>query len=148
MDRIRIITAAIVLLLAWTTLVHASDAGIEWDILNKEAIELYLQGRYERAIVVAGKALEVANDNVGPDHPAVATSLNNLAEFYRTLGDYAKAETLFKRSLAIKEKAFGPDHPSVATSLENMAALYRATKRDDEAMKLEKRAEDIRAIER
>jgi len=148
MDRIRIITAAIVLLLAWTTLVHASDAGIEWDILNKEAIELYLQGRYERAIVVAGKALEVANDNVGPDHPDVAISLNNLALLYYTQGDYAKAEPLYKRSLAIDENALGPDHPYVATGLNNLAILYRAMKRNKEAEILERRAARIRAIQR
>ena len=148
MNRIRIVTAAIVLLLAGTTLVHAQGAGIEWDILNKEVLELYRQGKYDRAVVVAQKALEVAEENVGPDHPDVATSLNNLAELYRTQGDYAKAEPLYKRSLAIQEKVLGPDHPNVAVSLENMAVLYRATKRDKEALALEKRAERIRAIKR
>ena len=54
-----------------------------------------------------GKAL-------GPDHPNVATSLNNLAELYRNQGKYAEAEPLYKRSLAIREKALGPDHPDVA----------------------------------
>ena len=148
MNRIRIITAAIVVLLAGTTLVHAQGAGIEWDILNQEVMDLHQQGNYDRAVVVAQKALEVAKENVGPDHPNVATSLNNLASLYDTQGDYAKAEPLFKRSLAIREKALGPDHPNVATSLENMAVLYRATKRDKEAQELEKRAERIRAIKR
>ena len=60
-----------------------------------------------------------------PDHPDVATSLNNLALLYKTQGDYAKAEPLYKRSLSIKEKALGPNHPSVATSLNNLAALYK-----------------------
>ena len=60
MNRIRTITAALVLLLAGTTLVHAQGAGIEWDILNQEVMELYQQGKYDRAVVVAHKALEVA----------------------------------------------------------------------------------------
>lgn len=106
MDRTRIITAAIVLLLVGTTLVHAEGAGIEWDILNQEAIKLYRAGNYERAVVVAKKAIEVVQENVGPDHP------------------------------------------NVATSLENLANLYRATKRDREAVELEKRAARIRAIKR
>jgi tetratricopeptide (TPR) repeat protein len=51
---------------------------------------------------------------LGPDHPDVAASLNNLAELYRAQGQYAQAEPLYKRSLAIVEKALGPDHPNVA----------------------------------
>lgn len=97
-------------------------------------------------MTVAKAALKVAEQNVGPDHPNVATSLNNLAELYHTQGDYAKAEPLYKRALAILEKALGPDHPDVATSLENLAGLYRVTKRPAEAEKLEERAKKIRAI--
>ena len=140
--------AAIVLLLAGTTVVYAQGAGVEWNILNQEVIELHRQGKYVRAVVVAQKALEVAESNVGPDHPDVALSLNNLALLYQTQGEYAKAEPLFKRSLDIMEKALGPDHPAVATALENLAALYRATNQDKEALELDKRAERIRAIQR
>ena len=58
---------------------------------------------------------------LGPDHPEVATSLNNLAVLYSAQGKYAEAEPLYKRSLAIHEKALGPDHPDVAISLNNLA---------------------------
>ncbi len=88
------------------TPIPAQGAGIEWDILIQEVMELYRQGNYAKAVVLAHKALEVAQSNVGPDHP------------------------------------------SVATSLENLAVLYRATKRDKEALELEKRAARIRAIKR
>ncbi len=123
-------------------------AGSEWDTLNQEVKELYRTGKYDRAVVVARKALEMAEKNVGPDHPDVATSLNNLAFLYDNQGRYAQAEPLYKRSLAIREKALGPDHPDVAQSLNNLAALYRATKRDEEAETLEQRAARIRAIQR
>jgi len=61
---------------------------------------------------------------LGPDHPNVAQTLDNLSQLYRRLGDYAKAETLCRRALSIKEKALGPDHPSVALSLNNLAVFY------------------------
>ena len=61
-------------------------AGIEWDILNDEVKELYRTGKYGRAVVVAKKALEVAEENVGPYHYSVAMSLNNLALLYDTQG--------------------------------------------------------------
>jgi tetratricopeptide (TPR) repeat protein len=123
-------------------------AGNEWDALNQEVLELYRAGQYDRALVVAKKALDIAEKSTYPNHPSVATSLNNLAELYRAQGQYAQAEPLYKRALAIREKALGPDHPDVATVLENMVALYRATERDKEAEKLEQRAAEIRAIKR
>ncbi len=126
----------------------AHGQGVEWEALNKQVLSLYQKGQYDRAVVVAKKALDVAEKAVGPNHPSVATSLNNLAELYRAQGQYAQAEPLYKRSLAIMEKALGPDHPNVATSLNNLAELYRATDRIKEAQELEKRVARIRAIKR
>ena len=103
----------------------AEGAGVELDILNQEVTDLYRAGKYDRGVVVAQKALQVAEQTVGPDHPDVATSLHNLAGLYLAQGDYAKAEPLHKRSLAIKEKALGPDHPDVAMGLNNLAWLYK-----------------------
>ena len=139
---------AFALLFGASSVAHASGAGIEWEILYQEAMELYRTGNYDRAVIVAQKALQVAEQNVGPNHPHVATSLNNLALLYKTRGDYASSVPLYKRSLAILEKALGPGHPNVATSLENLAALYRALKRDSEAEALEQRTARIRAIKR
>ncbi len=63
---------------------------------------------------------------LGPEHPKVATSLNNLAELYREQGRYEEAEPRYNRSLAIREKVLGPEHPAVALSLNNLALLYYA----------------------
>ncbi len=134
------------LILATICPVHAQ--GTEWERFTKEVMELYRTGEYERAVVAAKKALEVAERNAGPDHPAVATSLGNLAGLYKTQGQYAQAEPLFKRALAIMEKALGPEHPAVATSLENIAELYRKVGRAKEAESLASRAARIRAIKR
>ncbi len=79
--------------------------------------------KYDSAIVEAEKALEVAEKNVGSDHPDVATSLNNLAELYQKQGQYARAEPLCKRALEIREKTLGPEHPDVAQSLNDLASI-------------------------
>ena len=81
-----ILLAAFSILLLASSSVFAEGAGIEWDILNDEVKELYRTGKYGRAVVVAKKALEVAEENVGPYHPDVATSLNELALLYKTQG--------------------------------------------------------------
>jgi tetratricopeptide (TPR) repeat protein len=84
-------------------------------------------------------------ERLGPDHPDVAQSLNNIALLYHARGRYAEAEPLYQRSLAIWEKSLGPRHPNVAQSLENYAALLRQTARADEAERMAARAKEIRA---
>ena len=93
---------------------------------------------YQRNLAIREKVL-------GPEHPGVAHSLNDLAELYRGQGCYAEAEPLYRRSLAIREKVFGPEDSDVATSLENYAALLRETGREDKAEEMEARAKAIRA---
>ena len=78
--------------------------------------------------------------SLGPDHPDVATSLNNLALLYYEQGRYADAEPLYKRSLAIREKAVGPDHPDAAAALDNLAWLY------DKGRSLRRRRATLQAI--
>ena len=148
MKYILAIATAFLLLLPATLPMFAQGAGNEWDNLYNEFMELYRTGKYDRALIVAKKALEVAEKNVGPDHNDVATSLNNLATLYYSQGKYAQAEPLYNRSLKIRAKTLGPDHANVAKSLENLAELYRATNRNEEAEKLEQRAAAIRAIKR
>ncbi|HJY84662.1 MAG TPA: CHAT domain-containing protein, partial [Candidatus Binatia bacterium] len=63
--------------------------------------------------------------SLGPAHPNVATTLNNLAELYREQREYGRAEPLFRQALTIWEKRLGPEHPTVATALNNLATLYR-----------------------
>lgn len=96
MRHLLIITAALLLLEMAAPPVLA-QADVEWEALTKESMDLYeesqhinikeskdiREGKYERAVVIAKKALEVAEKNAGSDHPNVATSLHNLAELYR-----------------------------------------------------------------
>jgi tetratricopeptide (TPR) repeat protein len=83
--------------------------------LNQQVVELYRAGRYDEAIPLATEVLQIRETALGPDHPDVATSLNNLAALYRAQGNYGAAEPLFQRALRILETALGPDHPDVAT---------------------------------
>jgi tetratricopeptide (TPR) repeat protein len=92
--------------------------------LNQQVADLYQQGRYAEAIPLYQRSLAILEKALGPEHPNVASNLNNLALLYHSLGDYAKAEPLYQRALAIDEKALGLEHPNVATDLNNLAALY------------------------
>ena len=92
--------------------------------LDKQVAELYQARKFNEAIPIAQEFLELCEKALGPDDPATAYVLNNLAVLYFSLGDYAKAEPLLQRVLKIREKALRPDHPDIATTLDNLAELY------------------------
>jgi tetratricopeptide (TPR) repeat protein len=70
------------------------------------------------------QALQIRKKALGPEHPDTASSLNNLANLCRQMGDYARAEPLFEQALQIRKKALGPEHSDTAQSINNLAALY------------------------
>ena len=90
-----------------------------------------------------GQALTIRETMLGPTHPDVATSLNNLAELYRAQGRYTEAEPYYQRALTICETVLGPTHPDVATVLENYSLLLETIGKKDEAARLAARASTI-----
>jgi tetratricopeptide (TPR) repeat protein len=83
----------------------------------------YAQGKYTEAEALYQRALKMREQVLGPQHPDVANSLNNLAWLYSALGKYAEAEPLYQRALKICEQVLGPDHPHSVTCRNNLAAL-------------------------
>jgi len=119
--RLRVfITLSIALL--FTFPVFAQEAL--WKELNSKVIKFYQEGQYSEAIGAGNEALKVAEKTFGPEHPKVATSLNNLALIYKAQGKHAAAEDFYKHALTILEKSFGSGNPRVATALYNIAQLY------------------------
>ena len=113
--------------------------------LYSQVFKLHDQARYAEAADVAKKALRVAEDRFGKEHPNVAISLNNLAYLYDCQGNYVKSEPLYKRALVILEKLLGPDHFRVGFVLSNMAERSRKMGKKDEADRLEAQAAKIRS---
>jgi tetratricopeptide (TPR) repeat protein len=70
----------------------------------------------------------------------VATSLANLAQFYKMQGKYAEAEPLQQRALAIQEQTQGPQHPDTIAILNNYKVLLSQMGREDEATVLKGRS--------
>ena len=117
----------------------------EWEALTSEVMKLYASGDYTQGVKVAERALQVAQENNGPDHPNVALSLSNLAELYEAQTEYAKAEPLYKRSLEILEKEYGQDSPFLVPTLLNIASLYKEMGNENETKRMMKRANNIQA---
>jgi len=132
------LTLAFLLLILVVSQVEADEHEDEWNQLNAQIIENYQAGKYVVATEIAIKQLAIAENHLPPEF--IATSLNNLAELYRSQGKYAEADPLYKRAIVISVKSLGWKHPYAKGGVGNLAALYRETDREAEAEKLEKRA--------
>jgi tetratricopeptide (TPR) repeat protein len=122
-----------------------------WQLLNRNDTEgAYLAnqvfgplrnlGNLAEAEQLLRQALSLDERNFGPDHPNVATCLNNLAALLHDSNRLQEAEMLYRRALAIDEKSFGASDGKVATCLNNLAALLYDTNRLQEAEVLYRRA--------
>jgi CHAT domain-containing protein/tetratricopeptide (TPR) repeat protein len=117
-----------------------AESNTELDALNKQVHQLYQAGKYQEAIPVAKRQVEVAENSLSANHPNTALALNNLAEVLRLTGQFDEAEPLFRRALAINEKALGPEHPNLVAGLHSLAQLLQAANRLVEAEALHRRA--------
>jgi tetratricopeptide (TPR) repeat protein len=87
------------------------------------------------------RALSIKEKLLGPQHPDVAMTLNNLAVLYKTQQRYDEAENFYRRALSIFERALDPTHQKVITALMNLARLLQKVGRSREALDLEARAD-------
>ena len=69
-------------------------------------------------------------------YPSTASSLNNLAELYRTIGQYERALPLYESALEIRRSELGDRHPDTAQGLNNLAALYSSMGQYERALPL------------
>ncbi|HEY3744583.1 MAG TPA: CHAT domain-containing tetratricopeptide repeat protein [Bryobacteraceae bacterium] len=80
-------------------------------------------GDHDLGLANMEKALHDEEAIYGPDHPAIAESIDNLAELYRLQKRFAEAKVLLDRGLAICRKAYTPLHPFIAESEAHLAQV-------------------------
>jgi tetratricopeptide (TPR) repeat protein len=125
----------------WEAAVASSPlAGLPYSELG---IRYARSGRLDEAEALFKKSIALLEKTVGPIHPDLAKSLNNLAELYRIQNRGTEAEAMHQRILAIRERTLGPNHPDVAKSLNNLALIYHAQKRNAMAETYYRRAISI-----
>jgi tetratricopeptide (TPR) repeat protein/CHAT domain-containing protein len=104
--------------------------------IQKQILDLYLEGRYSEAIPLARKVLEALEDGLDPGDPLIGLSLNNLAQLLHANGDYVEAQRLYRNSLKVLQNSLGADDPDVATTESNLGALLRSLGHYSEAKHL------------
>jgi tetratricopeptide (TPR) repeat protein len=123
---------------------YVFEFEVAGQLLNQAGCYLDGRARFSDAEPLHQRALAIRERALGPDHPDVAESVNNLAVLYYHQGKYAEAVLLSQRALAITEKALGPEHLIVATHLNNLASLYDKQGKYAVALPLLQRALAIR----
>ena len=117
-------------------------ADLSW-LLDRAGTYLQVRGRFSEAAELFVQALRIAETAYGPDHPDVATRLNNLALILRDLGEPEQARPLAERALHIDETTHGLDHPAVAIDLSNLAVILQDLGQLEQARPLAERAVHI-----
>jgi len=83
-------------------------------------------GDYASAERLLREAADLQEATLGPLHPDLANTLNNLGVIYERVDSPAEAELCYRRAYAIATKALAPSHPFVATSRKNLEEFCRA----------------------
>jgi CHAT domain-containing protein/tetratricopeptide (TPR) repeat protein len=117
--------ALVILTLALTGITPAGAQGNdEIGTLLAQIDRLSHASQYREAGELTKRLLTLTERRFGPNHPNVATTLNNLGEFLRFQGRYAEAEPYYDRALAMAEKAMPRDDGRIGTMLSNIGQLY------------------------
>ena len=82
-------------------------------------------GQYAKAEPLYQRSLKIREAKLGPDHPNVAASLNNLADLYQPWANTPRPSRSTSAASRSARSKLGPDHPDVAASLNNLANLYQ-----------------------
>lgn len=86
----------------------------------------HLQGKFAQAESMFLGALFLRIKTLGPDHPNVAKTLDNLAEARKGQKKYDGLDTLYERIVEILKKNTGAENPAVADKLETIARFYES----------------------
>ena len=83
-------------------------------------------GDIDAAEQLLRQAVRVQETHLGPHHPDLANTLNNLGVVCEKTGRLDEAESCYRRAYDIAAAAFDPDHPFVVTSRKNLADFCEA----------------------
>jgi tetratricopeptide repeat protein/DUF2914 family protein len=77
-------------------------------------------GSYTSAEKLLREAARLQEASLGPRHPDLANTLNNLGIVCEIIGKPDDAEQYFRRAVSIARTSLAPDHPFVTTSQKNL----------------------------
>lgn len=94
------------------------------NVLTNYSSNLIAIGRYEEALQLMEKSLDIRKKYLGENSIRLSTILNNMANVYTSIGDYTNALKLFYRSAEIKKQTYGEYDDTYAVALSNIGTIY------------------------
>ena len=85
-----------------------------------------MDGDFESADELLRSAARIQEEELGPLHPDLANTLNNLAVVAEKTGRPGEAEGFYRRAVAIASASLPSDHPMVVESRQNLEDFCRA----------------------
>jgi hypothetical protein len=99
----------------------------------KNAEQAAAAGNYRSAENLLREAAALQEQTLGPNHPDLANTLNNLGVVCEKTNNPIDAEHYFRRAHTIATATLAPDHPFVATSSKNLRDFCAARGRPTES---------------
>jgi tetratricopeptide (TPR) repeat protein len=112
--------------------------------LTKSVVKLFKERKFDEALPLAKRALEIRERLLPRTDQRVALSLGNLGDVYMAKCDYDNARKTYERLLAVQEEQIGPNDVKLATSLDRLALLYYEDRKPAKAEELYQRALAVR----
>jgi hypothetical protein len=110
---------------------QASQEQAEAERLRVQVRSLYGEGKFDEALPLAIRVLELSENALGPGNAEVANAATNLAGIYIAKGKNEKAEPLLLRAIEINDKVRRPADPVVVKTLEMYTCVLHRREQDD-----------------
>src|SRR5260221_9929170 len=113
--------------------------------LNSTVMKIYNEGKYDEALPLAKRALDLREKALGPGNQDLIPLLVNLAELYKAKRKPGDAQAYLERALQIGEKVFGAEDARITRFLDKLAFLTYEQRNEKSAETLFARSLAIKA---
>jgi len=92
--------------------------------LTKSVAKLFNEGKFDEALPLAKRSLEIRERLLPKNDPRVANSLGFLGDVYMARREYDNARKTLERLLRLQEELVGPTDARLGSTLDRLALLY------------------------
>ncbi len=108
--------------------------------LHAQMAQLFKQNKFDEALPLAKKIVELREKELKDDDHLLAVSYLNLAHIFRAKVKYAEAEKYYRQAFTVEEKRLGVGHPELYDLLVTIAWICHGQGKASEAERLFKQA--------
>src|SRR5262245_12157878 len=123
---------------------YQSPELVESNELTAKVIELYKAARYDEALPLAKRALDLREKALSPTDPNLIAPLTNLGELERGLKQFGEARAYFGRALTISQNSYGENDVRVARLLDKLGVVAYENHQENDAENFFLRSIEVR----